>query len=395
MKVIVCNIGSTSFKSQLIDMDDERVIARIHIERVGSENARGRYYRGMDTLVRDEEKSIMNQREAVRNGLDFLEAEIIESISEIDAVGFKTVQGGEVSGSVELNERAIKALEDYIDMAPAHNPPYLEAIRMFGELLPDKKLVGVFEPGFHVNKPEYAAVYGTPYEWYEKYGVKKYGFHGASLRYMTGETVRRLNLDPDNHKIVACHLGGSSSVCAFKNGVAIDTSMGFSAQTGLVQSSRVGDLDAYVVPYIMKKTGMSLDEVYTELSKNAGIKGLSGTSGDMRDVIDAIATGSKRAKLAYDKYIYDIKVYIGAWIYIMGGIDAICFSGGAAMKDPELREEVLSNMEFLGFKLDREANNVNEERLDAEGSTIAAIMFDTNEEIIVARETVKVVTGQA
>ncbi len=394
MKVIVCNIGSTSFKSQLIDMDDERVIARIHIERVGSENARGRYYRGMDTLVRDEEESILNQREAVRNGLDFIETEIIDSISEIDAVGFKTVQGGEVNGSVELNERAIKALEDYIDMAPAHNPPYLEAIRMFGELLPGKKMVGVFEPGFHVNKPEYAAVYGAPYEWYEKYGVKKYGFHGASLRYMTGETVRRLNLDPDNHKIVACHLGGSSSVCAFKNGVAIDTSMGFSAQTGLIQSSRVGDMDAYVVPYIMKKTGMSLDEVYTELSKNAGIKGLSGTSGDMRDVIDAIAAGSKRAKLAYDKYMYDIKFYIGAWIYIMGGIDAICFSGGAAMKDPELREEVLSNMDFLGFKIDKEANNANEERLDAEGSTIAAIMFDTNEEIIVARETVKVVTGQ-
>ncbi len=393
MKVIVCNIGSTSFKSQFIDMSDERVLARVHIERVGSENARGRFYRGMNELVHEDEKPVLNQREAVQRGLDFLKAEIVDDLSEVDAVGFKAIQAGEENGSVLLTEKVIAAMEFYVDMAPAHNPPYLEAIRMFAELMPDKKLVGVFEPGFHVNKPEYASVYGTPYEWYEKYGVKKYGFHGASLRYITGETVRRLNLDPNHHRIVACHLGGSSSVCAFKDGVAVDTSMGFSAQTGLIQSSRTGDIDAYVIPYIMKKKGISIDDVFNELSKNAGIKGLSGTSGDMRDVYDAIASGSKRAKLALDKYIYDIKFYIGAYIYIMGGIDAICFSGGAAMKDPELREEVLSNLEFLGFKLDRKANKNNAERLDAGGSTIAAVMFDTNEEIIVARETVKVATG--
>ena len=394
MKVIVCNIGSTSFKSQLIDMSDEHVLARVHIERVGSDNARGRYYHGMNELLLEEEKPVLNQREAVQKGLEFLKSKIVDNLSEIDAVGFKTIQAGEENGSVLMTDKVLKAMEDYIDMAPAHNPPYLEAIRMFSELLPDKKLVGVFEPGFHVNKPEYATVYGTPYEWYEKYGVRKYGFHGASLRYITGETVRRLKLDPKNHKIVACHLGGSSSVCAFKDGVAIDTSMGFSAQSGLVQSSRVGDIDAYVIPYIMKKKGIGLEETFNELGKNGGIKGLSGTSGDMRDVYDAIAAGSKRAKLALDKYIYDIKFYVGAFIFIMAGIDAICFSGGAAMKDPELREEVLSNLEFLGFKLDRKANTENMERLDAEDSTIAALMLETNEELIVARETVKVVTGQ-
>jgi len=392
VEIIVCNIGSTSFKSQLINMSNEHVLARVHIERVGSERARGRYYRTMDELIIEEEKPILNQREAVQNGLEFIKSEITGDLSEVDAVGFKTVQGGEENGSVLLTEKVIKAMEYYSDMAPAHNPPYLEAIRMFQQLLPDKKLVGVFEPGFHTNKPEYATVYGIPYEWYEKYGVKKYGFHGASLRYLTGETIRRLNLDPRDHKIVACHLGGSSSVCAFKDGIAIDTSMGFSAQTGLIQSSRTGDIDAYIIPYIMKRKGISMDEVFTELSKNSGIKGLSGTSGDMRDVYDAIDKGSKRAKLALDKYIYDIKFYVGAWIYIMGGIDAICFSGGAAMKDPELRENVLSNLEFLGFKLDRKANEENRERLDAEGSTIAAVMFDTNEEIIVARETVRVVS---
>jgi len=392
VKIIVCNIGSTSFKSRLIDMSNENVLARVHIERVGSDNAHGRYYRAMDELIHDEEKPILNQREAVQNGLEFIKSEIDGDLSEVSAVGFKTVQAGEENGSVLLTEKVINAMEYYVDMAPAHNPPYLEAIRMFQKLMPDKKLVGVFEPGFHANKPEYAAVYGTPYEWYEKYGVKKYGFHCASLRYITGETIRRLNLNPKNHKIVACHLGGSSSVCAFKDGIAIDTSMGFSAQTGLIQSSRTGDVDAYVIPYIMNKKGIGMDEAFNELSNNAGIKGLSGTSGDMRDVYDAIAQGSKRAKLALDKYIYDIKFYVGAWIYIMGGIDAICFSGGAAMKDPELRENVLSNLEFLGFKLDRKANEENRERLDAEGSAIAAVMFDTNEEIIVARETVRVIS---
>lgn len=389
----MCNIGSTSFKFQLIDMTDESVHARVHIERVGSGNARARYYKGMDELVSEEEKPVLNQREAVQHGLNFLKAQIVDNFDDIDAVGFKTVQAGEENGSVLLSEKVIKAMEFYVDMAPAHNPPYLEAIKMFGELMPEKPLVGVFEPGFHANKPECAFVYGTPYEWYEKYGVKRYGFHGASLRYITGETVRRLNLDPDNHKVVACHLGGSSSVCAYKDGVAIDTSMGFSAQTGLVQSARVGDIDAFVIPYIMGQTGMSLDEVMNELGKNGGIKGLSGTSGDMRDVYAAIGKGSKQAKLALDKFIYDIKRYIGSWIYLMGGIDAICFSGGAAMKDPELRKDVLSNMEFLGFKLDEDANNANAERFDASGSKIAALMFDTDEEIIVARETVKVVKG--
>ncbi len=393
MKVIVCNIGSTSFKFQLIDMAFENVLARVHVERVGSVNARASYYRGMDTLIREEETPIMNQRAAVQHGLEFLKTEIIGSFDEVDAVGFKTVQAGEENGSVLLSEKVLHAMENYIDMAPAHNPPYLEAIRMFAELMPGKKLVGVFEPGFHVNKPEYATVYGTPYEWYEKYGVKKYGFHGASFRYLTGETVRKLHLDPKKHKIIACHLGGSSSVCAFKDGVSIDTSMGFSAQTGVMQSRRTGDIDAFVVPYIMQKKGISLDEALEELSNRAGMKGLSGTSGDMRDVLEAIAAGSKQAKLAYDKYVYDIKCYVGSYIYLMGGIDAICFSGGTGQNNPQFRADILANLDFLGFRLNKVANGENRERIDAKDSLIAALVIDTNEEIIVARETVKVVNS--
>jgi acetate kinase len=262
---------------------------------------------------------------------------------------------------------------------------------MFKELMPCKDMVGVFEPGFPTEKPEYAKVYGTPIEWYEKYGVMKYGYHGASLRYVTGETVRKLRLDPKNHKIVACHLGGSSSVCAFKDGISIDTSMGLSAQSGLIQSTRTGDIDAFVIPYIMRKKGIAMAEAYRDLSSNGGLKGLSGTSGDMRDILAAIEKGSRGAKLARDKFIYDIKFYLGAYILLMGGANAVCFTGGIGQKDPELRAEVLNSLGFLGFRLDSVANSANAERIDSGGSKIAALVLETNEELIVARETKKVI----
>ena len=390
MKIIVCNIGSTSFKFQLIDMSDERVLARGHIERVGSERAPVRFYRGSDDLAVDEEGPVPDQRDAVRRGLAFLENSIVDDLSAVDAVGFKAVQAGEKSFTVPITDDILTAMEEYNDLAPAHNPAYIEAMRMFAELMPGKTLVGVFEPGFHVNKPKCAQVYGVPYEWYEQYGVRRYGYHGASLRYVTGETVRRLNLDPADHKIVACHLGGSSSVCAYKNGVSVDTSMGFTPQTGLIQSSRAGDMDAFVVPYIMRKTGKSMEEVYGELGSNGGLKGISGISGDMRDIIEAVGRGDERAKLARDKYIYDIKFYMGAFIVLMEGLDAVCFTGGTGQKDTALRKEVLSSLGFLGFRLDEKANGENRERIDQEGSSIAALVLETNEEIIVARETVRI-----
>jgi acetate kinase len=394
MKIMVCNIGSTSFKFQLLNMQDESVLCRGNVERVGSDQARIRFYFGNDVLRVDEVRPIPDQGAAVQAGLAFLTAEVVHSLDDIDAVGFKTVQAGEENGSVQLTDKVIRAMEEYSDMAPAHNPAYLSAISMFKELMPCKDLVGVFEPGFHTEKPEYAKVYGAPLDWYEKYGVMKYGYHGASLRYVTGETVRRLHLNPSKHKIVACHLGGSSSVCAFKDGKSIDTSMGFSAQSGLIQSTRTGDIDAFVIPFIMRKKGITMEQAYRELSSNGGVKGLSGTSGDMRDILEAMEKGSKSAKLARDKYTYDVKFYMGAYILLMGGIDAVCFTGGIGLKDPELREDVLVSLEFLGFKLDREANNATRERLDAPGSKIAAIVLETNEELIVARETKKVIEGK-
>ena len=394
MKVIVCNIGSSSFKFQLLDMTTESQLARGYIERVGSKNAIITYWFN-DQKVLTAEKPIPTQREAVQHGLDFLmqdEHHLLGSLDEIDGIGFKCIQAGEKNGSVLLTQEVLDAMEYYRDLAPAHNPPYLTAIYMFRELLPKTPLVGVFEPGFHIHAPDYARVYGTPYEWIEKYGVKKYGYHGASHRFVTWETVRILELPENDHKIITCHLGGSSSLCAFKNGVSIDTSMGFTPQSGLIQGTRIGDMDPYVLPYIMDKKGITLEKALTECSKNSGLAGLSGTSGDMRDIIANIQRGDKKALLARNKFIYDIKRYIGEFLMLMEGLDAITFTGGIGQRDAELRKQVLSPLAFLGLKLDEEKNEAAMEIIATDDSAIKALVIETNEEIVVARETVKVIT---
>jgi acetate kinase len=396
VNIVVCNVGSSSLKFQLLDMPAGKVIVRGQMERVGSDTSDIACYIGSEK-VHEANLRLPGHREAVQTMLDFLAGDDcpeIGSLDEIDAVGFKTIQAGEKNGSVLLTEEVLDAMEYYRDLAPAHNPPYLTAIRMFRELLPKTPLVGVFEPGFHVDAPEYAKIYGTPYDWIEKYGVRKYGYHGASHRFVTAETVRLLNLPAENHRIITCHLGGSSSLCAFKNGIAIDTSMGFTPQSGLIQGTRIGDMDPYVLPYIMDKKGLTLVEALQECSKNAGLAGLSGTSGDMRDINEAIAAGSKRARLARDKFLYDIKRYIGEFLVLMQGLDAITFTGGIGQKDAPLRGEVLEALGFLGLELDQTRNEAHARIISTDTSRIKALVLATDEEIVVARETVKVVAGE-
>ncbi|NIA29665.1 MAG: acetate/propionate family kinase [Actinobacteria bacterium] len=396
MKIIVCNIGSSSFKFQLLEMETETQLARGYTERVGSDNAVISYWIGGEHVFSATE-NIPTHRESVQHALNFLvdkKYNILRGLYEIDGIGFKTIQAGERNGSVLLDDEVLEAMEYYKDLAPAHNPPYLTAIYMFKDLLPDTPLVGVFEPGFHINAPDYAQVYGTPYEWFEKFGVKKYGYHGASHRYVTWETVRILNLPKDNHKIITCHLGGSSSLCAFKNGVSIDTSMGFTPQTGLIQGTRIGDMDPYVLPYIMNRKGITLDEALVECSKKSGLAGLSGTSGDMRDINEAVAQGNKKALLARDKFIYDIKRYIGEFLIVLEGLDAVTFTGGIGQKDADLRMQVLSSMQFLGMKTDELKNDAHQTIISSEDSKIKALVLETNEEIVVARETVKVIQNK-
>jgi acetate kinase len=391
VRIIVCNIGSSSFKMQLLDMPGEQERIRGVIERVGSEESSARY-RVDGNEVASEPVVIASQAEAVRHALRVVETSgVLGGLDEIDAVGFKTVQAGEENGSVLLTDRVLAAMERYQELAPAHNPPYLAAIRMFRELLPETPLVGVFEPGFHRSIPDYARVYGTPYEWIVQNGVVKYGYHGASHRYVTGETVRILGLKSDRHRIISCHLGGSSSLCAFKDGRSIDTSMGFTPQSGLIQGTRIGDMDPFVLPYIMKARQLSLEDALQECSSGGGLKGLSGISADMRDIKAAADGGDPRALLARRKFIYDIKRYVGEFLVLMEGLDAITFTGGIGQRDANLRAEVLSSLGFLGLRFNA-ARNASHERLITEpGSPIAALVLETNEELVVARETMKVI----
>ncbi len=393
MKIVVCNIGSTSFKFQLLDMESEKQLAKGYIERVGEENAIVNYWNG-DKNNYSVQIPIKTQKEAVIHSLEYLidsKNGLLKGYNEIDGVGFKTIQAGKKNGSVLLVDDVLEEMENFASLAPAHNPPYLEAIYMFKEILPNTPLVGVFEPGFHINIPDYARVYGVPYEWIEKYGVVKYGYHGASHRFVTSEAVRILNLNDNIHKIISVHLGGSSSLCAFKNGISIDTSMGFTPQTGLIQGTRIGDLDPFVLPYIMEKKNISIEEALIECTKNGGLKGLSGISADMREINEAIANNNKRALLARNKFIYDIKRYIGEFIILMEGIDAIVFTGGIGQKDYLLRKEVLKSLGFLGLILENENNESNSELISSKNSKIKVLVLETNEELVVARETQKVI----
>ncbi|MDZ7386492.1 MAG: acetate/propionate family kinase [candidate division KSB1 bacterium] len=393
MNLIICNIGSTSLKFQLLEMPAETERARGHVERIGSTEATITYWVAGAQVARMT-AAVANHREAVQEALSFLTSpphQVLGSVREIDGVGFKTVQAGELSGSVLLTDEVLQAMEDFAELAPAHNPPYLAAIRMFRQLLPSTPLVGVFEPGFHTSAPDYAKVYGAPYEWFANYGVRRYGYHGASHRFVAQETVRLLHLPPEHHRIISCHLGGSSSLCAIKDGVSVDTSMGFTPQSGLIQGTRIGDMDPFVLPYIMKKKGITLDQALQECCTNGGLKGLSGVSEDMRDIKAAIARGDRRALLARNKFIYDVKRYIGEYLVILEGVDAIVFAGGIGQSDAELRAEVLASLGFLGMKVEPERNRAHGPIISADDSRIAALVVRTNEEIVVARETMRVI----
>jgi acetate kinase len=391
MRIVVCNIGSTSFKFQLLDTATEERWARGQVQRVGSPQAQVSFW-SRTGEVREATRPVPNQREAVQLALDFLSGcGVLGSLGEIQGVGFKCVQAGERNGSVLLTPDVLAAMEEYRDLAPAHNPPYLEAISMFRDRLPETPLVGVFEPGFHVDAPEVAKVYGVPWDWYAQYGVRRYGYHGASHRYVVQETVRILGLPAGRRRVISCHLGGSSSLCACREGVSVDTSMGFTPQSGLIQGTRIGDLDPYVLPYIMKRKGISLEQALEECSRQAGLAGISGTSGDMRDISQRIRAGDRRARLAREKFIYDVKRYLGQYLVLLEGLDAVAFAGGIGQHDAELRAEVLASLGFLGFRLDVEANRRHGPVVSLGDSAFAAVVVATDEEIVVARETARVI----
>jgi acetate kinase len=397
MLILCANVGSTSFKYQIIDVDIEKSLTKGVVERIGNPPSLYTHIVPDKGIKLEGELEAPDHLAAVRHVVKLLldkENGVLSDLSELAGVGFKTVFAKGITRSALITEEVIEAMEEYTPLVPAHNPPYIASIRAFQELMPDKPLVGVFETWFHETMPDYAREFGLPREWVEKYDIRRYGFHGASHRYISQRVPQIMGVPPEKLKIISCHLGGSSSLCAIKYGKSIDTSMGFSAQCGVLQSSRCGDLDPFIIPYIMDKEKLTTDQVRQILIKNAGLKGISGVSGDMRDLIEAASQGNDNARLALDTYYYGVKKYIGAYVAILGGVDVVVFTGGIGEKSPSSRAAICNGLEFMGIKLDEAKNAAAvgvEAEISADDSSVKILVVPTNEELIVARETARVI----
>lgn len=383
MRILICNVGSTSLKFKLWDMPGHAILAQGKVERVGSERAIFQYEHE-NYIEKLDPVHIPDYTTGIRMFLDCLttgNSPVLAALEDIEAVGFKTVLSKDHYGVHELTEEVLDGMRAYLSVAPAHNSCYLEAIEVFQKLTPDAKLVGVFETAFHQTIPLKNRIYPVPYEWYEKYGVMKMGYHGASHGYI----AKKLS---DKRRVVSCHLGGSGSICAILDGKSIDNSFGFSLQAGIPHSNRTGDMDAYIIPFMLNQ-GLSMDEILKGLDKNGGLKGISGTSGDMRDIIEAIEAGSERAQLALDYFAASILRYIGAYMMELGGLDALAFTGGIGENSAILRKMILTGMEFMGVKIDDAANQScrGECRISADDSAVEVFVIPANEEYMVVNET--------
>jgi len=376
-------------------MVDESVIARGRIERIGSQKAPITLEtRGAGTLR--QEGAIPNHAEAIKLAIQTLTTgrfACLNSLDELDAAAFKTVHGGQITGTVVIDETVLHALREATPDAPAHNPPFIRAIEIFREMCPTLPLVGVFEPHFHQSLPARAYTGSYPYEWQEKYGIRKLGFHGASHHYIAQRVPQLLGKPSEALRIISCHLGGSSSLCAIYGGMSVDTSMDFSPQAGVPMGTRCGDIDVFAVLHAMDRENLTTDDMRRILTNESGLAGISGISADVRDIEDATEQGNKRAQLALDVFAYQVKKYIGAYIAAMNGCDVLAFTGGIGERGVKMRERICTDLQWLGISIDPERN---ETCVGAEGvispddSRVTVIVVPTNEELIVAREAVKV-----
>ena len=394
MKILVANLGSTSFKYQLLDMEGERPLARGGIERIGSPESRCTLQIGGRRL--EKVLSVPDHAEAVRQCLAQLtdpEHGCLKDAAEVSAIGFKAVVGGRVDGVQRVTAEVLEAMQEAADVAPAHNPAYITAMRMLAEKMPQIPLVAAFETDFHRTIPDGNRYYAVPYEWAEKGLVRRWGYHGASHRYVATRTAELLGRS--DLRVISCHLGGSSSVCAIRNGQSVANSFGFSAQTGLPHNNRVGEFDPFALPVVMKLTGKSLPEVLAVLSSKSGLLGLSGTSGDVRDLVEAAGKGNPRAKLALEVFASAVRHYLGAYLVELGGAEAIVFTGGIGENQAGFRATVLRGLEELGIVLDRAVNDATrtERPIHAATSRVQIWVMPTNEELIVARLAKKLLEG--
>jgi len=396
VKVLVINSGSSSVKYQLIDMEGEEVLCRGIAERIGLHGSRIVHrIAGEKHII---EKDLPNHEVALQEVLKVLTDEklgAIKDLSEINAVGHRVVHGGEkFASSVLIDEEVMKVLEENVDLAPLHNPPNIMGIRAIQKLLPGVPNVAVFDTAFHQSMPKKAYLYAIPMELYEKHGIRRYGFHGTSHRYVSRRAAEILGKPYESLKIITAHLGNGASIAAVMYGKSVDTSMGFTPLEGLVMGTRSGDIDPAIVIHLQKKLGMSADEVYNLLNKKSGVLGIYGKSSDMRDIEEAALEGDEIARLALDIYEYRIAKYIGAYAAAMNGVDVIVFTAGVGENSPLIREEICERyLTYLGVKIDKGENDIRgEERIiSTPDSKVTVMVIPTNEELVIARDTKEIV----
>ena len=387
MKVMVCNAGSTSLKFKVYDMPSEKVLAQGGVERVGSaDDAIFKYSNKVSGFSITVEKAcVPDYKAGIRMFLDYLtdrEKGVLKSVSEISRVGYKTVISRTCFGVSELTEDVLQGMRDWYVLAPVHSKAYLQSIEAMKAVLPDVRMIGVFETAFHKDIPIERKLYGVPYEWYEKYGIQRLGFHGASHGYI----AQCLSEEKKTYRAISCHLGGSGSICAILDGKSVDTSFGMSLETGTIHANRVGDLDGTMV-YYLEQEGLSREQILDGLQKNGGMKGLSGVSGDLRYVEEAAAKGDERSRLALDVYVNGIVHYIGSFFLDLGGLDYLVFTAGIGEHSSYVRKAVCRKLGPIGVRLDDKRNVANERIISADDSKVIVKVIPTDEELVVARST--------
>ena len=400
MNILIVNVGSTSLKYKLFIFPEETILAQGKIERIGSSDAiithstQGKpAYQHIEevkdypTAIQQAINLLTDKTYGAIETLDsrFRGNDVIPAKAGIAAIGFKTVIAKGISGCVVLDENILAAMEEYIPIAPSHNPPYINAIRWFNKLCPGIPLIGLFEPAFHSGIPDYAYQLGLPQPWVVQHGIRKYGFHGASHRFITERVTQLLG---KTERLISCHLGGSSSLCAVKNGKSIDTSMSFSPQSGIIHTNRIGDLDPFAILYLVDKENLTTNQMRVILCKESGLAGLSGIKGgDMRDIEQAANQGVPRAITAIETFVYSIQKYIGSYLVALEGLDILVFTGGIGENSAMIREKICRRLAFLGVKLDELKNRSaqGETAIHTTDSKIRIWIIPTNEELIVAR----------
>ena len=396
MNILVINCGSSSLKYQLINMENEGVLAKGLVERIGIEGSRVKH----ETIGKEEviiEEPMSDHRKALELVLDALinpNYGAIKSMDEIGAVGHRVVHGGEsFASSVIIDDRVMEAINDCIDLAPLHNPPNIMGIEACQELMPKTPMVAVFDTAFHQTIPASNYIYPLPYELYEKYGIRKYGFHGTSHKYVSLKAAEMLGKDIKDLNIITCHLGNGASVCAVQGGKSIDTSMGFTPLEGLAMGTRSGNVDPAIIPFVMEKEGLSLDEVNDLLNKKSGVLGISGVSSDFRDIEEAMEEGNERAKLALEVFTNKVKKYIGAYAALMCNVDALVFTAGIGENSISIREQICEGLECIDIKIDKELNKVRgkDTIVSKDLTSTAILVIPTNEELMIARDTLELV----